>query len=139
MRQIIEVLGSTGTPPAKGVRYFNVGNASLLAVGRVLPDSYLSKTSGVAYRAGGGRLRQRQVTLPLLPRAIWPGPGFAVAKVDLSPVETPYNDQRAVYSAGPQPSSATRRRDHRRRVRLDRLLAGTLERVTGDEISRWRP
>ncbi len=25
--------------------------------------------------------------------------GFAVSKVDLSPVETPYNDQRLVYAA----------------------------------------
>jgi hypothetical protein len=49
-RQIIEVLGSSGTPPAKGVGYFNVGNGSLL---QALDEYYLSsylQDGGAAYK-----------------------------------------------------------------------------------------
>ena len=38
-RHIIEILGSYGTPPTRGIQYFNVGNRSLLAA---IDEFYLS-------------------------------------------------------------------------------------------------
>lgn len=98
-RQIIEALGSSGTPPTKGVRYFNVGNASLLAA---LDDYYLSsylQDGGAAYKMVVGDYGSGKSHFLYCLRDLAWDRGFAVAKVDLSPVETPYNDQRLVYAA----------------------------------------
>ena len=98
-RRIIEVLGSSGTPPVKGVNYFNVGNGSLLeALDEYYFSSYL-QDGGAAYKMvigdyGSGKSH----FLYCLQDLAWER-GFAVTKVDLSPVETPYNDQRLVYAA----------------------------------------
>ena len=135
-RQIIEVLGSTGTPPAKGVRYFNVGNASLLAaLDEYYLDSYL-QDGGAAYKMVVGDYGSGKSHFLYCLRDLAWSRGFAVAKVDLSPVETPYNDQRAVYSAVAR--NLIRHHDDETiadESGLTVFLAGTLERVTGDEIS----
>ncbi len=98
-RHIIEVLGSSGTPPARGVQHFNVGNHSLLeALDEYYLSSYLQE-GGAAFKLvvgdyGGGKSH----FLYCLRDVAW-SRGFAVAKVELSPLETPYNDQWAVYAA----------------------------------------
>jgi hypothetical protein len=62
--------------------------------------------------------------------------GFAVVKVDLSPVETPYNDQRLVYGAVArniiwhEPDEAMEDE-----YGLPRFLKGTLERVVGGGLT----
>jgi hypothetical protein len=49
-RHIIEVLGSSGTPPAKGVQDFNVGNRSLLdALDKFYLSTYL-QDGGATYK-----------------------------------------------------------------------------------------
>lgn len=46
-RHIIELLGSYGTPPQRGVQYFNVGNTSLLeALDKFYLSSYLQDGGG---------------------------------------------------------------------------------------------
>lgn len=98
-RQIIEVLGSSGTPPTKGVRYFNVGNTSLLdALDEYYLSSYL-QDGGAAYKMVVGDYGSGKSHFLYCLRDLAWDRGFAVAKVDLSPVETPYNDQRLVYAA----------------------------------------
>ena len=98
-RHIIEVLGSSGTPPAKGVQYFNVGNHSLLdALDTYYLASYL-QDGGATYKMVVGDYGSgKSHFLYCLRDMAWTR-GFAVSKVDLSPVETPYNDQRLVYAA----------------------------------------
>ncbi|MEZ4708330.1 MAG: DUF2791 family P-loop domain-containing protein [Caldilineaceae bacterium] len=98
-RHIIEVLGSSGTPPSRGVQYFNVGNQSLLdALNDYYLGSYL-QDGGATYKMVVGDYGSgKSHFLYCLRDAAW-SRNFAVAKVDLSPVETPYNDQRLVYSA----------------------------------------
>ena len=131
-RYIIEILGSFGTPPTRGVQHFNVGNRSLLdALDQFYLSSYL-QDGGAAYKMvvgdyGGGKSH----FLYCLRDMAWDR-NFVVAKVDLSPVETPYNDQKKVYEAvanhiiwheaGDSFSDETG---------LTRFLQGTLERVTG--------
>ena len=98
-RHIIENLGSSGTPPARGVQHFNVGNRSLLdALDEYYFSSYLQDGGG-AYKIVVGEYGSgKSHFLYCLQDLAW-SRGFAVAKVDLSPVETPYNDQRLVYAA----------------------------------------
>ena len=98
-RRIIEILGSSGTPPVKGVAYFNVGNRSLLdTLDEYYFSSYLSD-GGAAYKMVVGDYGSgKSHFLYCLQDLAW-SRGFAVSKVDLSPVETPYNDQRLVYAA----------------------------------------
>lgn len=98
-RQIVEVLGSSGTPPAKGVQYFNAGNQSLLeALDQFYFSSYL-QDGGAAYKMVIGDYGSGKSHFLYCLRDLAWERGFAVSKVDLSPVETPYNDQRAVYAA----------------------------------------
>ena len=98
-RHIIEVLGSSGTPPQKGVQYFNVGNASLLnALDEFYLNSYL-QDGGAAYKMVIGDYGSGKSHFLYCLRDIAWARGFAVVKVDLSPFETPYNDQREVYCA----------------------------------------
>lgn len=135
-RHIIETLGSFGTPPARGVQYFNVGNQSLLAA---LDEFYLSsylQDGGAAYKMvigdyGSGKSH----FLYCLRDTAWTR-NFAVAKVDLSPVETPYNDQKKVYEAVAQNiiwhESDESFTDE---TGLTRFLQGTLERFSGRTLT----
>ena len=98
-RHIIEVLGSSGTPPSRGVQYFNVGNQSLLdALDEYYLSSYL-QDGGAAYKMVVGDYGSGKSHFLYCLRDIAWNKGFAVSKVDLSPIETPYNDQRLVYAA----------------------------------------
>ena len=98
-RRIIEVLGASGTPPIKGVQYFNVGNNSLLeALDEYYFASYLQDGGGTYKMVIGDYGSGKSHFLYCLQDLAW-SRGFAVSQVDLSPVETPYNDQRLVYAA----------------------------------------
>ncbi len=135
-RHIIEILGSFGTPPTRGIQYFNVGNQSLLdALDEFYLSSYL-QDGGAAYKMvigdyGSGKSH----FLYCLRDMAWER-NFAVVKVDLSPVETPYNDQKRVYEA-----VANNIIWHEPEVEVSdekglmRFLQGTLEQVVGGELS----
>ncbi|MEZ4682814.1 MAG: DUF2791 family P-loop domain-containing protein [Caldilineaceae bacterium] len=139
-RQIIEVLGSSGTPPTKGVQYFNVGNTSLLdALDQYYLSSYL-QDGGAAYKMVIGDYGSGKSHFLYCLRDLAWERGFAVAKVDLSPVETPYNDQRLVYAAVAR-NLIWHEADESisDEAGLPRFLEGTLQRVVGlansDELS----
>jgi hypothetical protein len=98
-RQIVEVLGQSGTPPPRGVRFYNVGNEKLL---HVMEEQYLG-----SYLADGGAVFKLVVGdygsgkshfLYCVRDLAW-AHNFAVSKVDLSPRESPYDDQKRVYAA----------------------------------------
>ncbi|MDQ4074698.1 MAG: ATP-binding protein [Chloroflexota bacterium] len=132
-RHVIEVLGSSGTPPSKGVQYFNVGNQSLLhALDEYYFSSYLQDGGGAYKMVVGDYGSGKSHFLYCLRDVAWTR-GFAVVKVDLSPVETPYNDQRLVYAAVAQNiiwhEPAEEVSDERG---LPRFLEGTLERIVGE-------
>jgi hypothetical protein len=134
-RHIVEVLGSSGTPPARGVQHFNVGNHSLLdALDEFYLSSYL-QDGGAAYKMVVGDYGSGKSHFLYCLRDIAWARGFAVAKVDLSPVETPYNDQRLVYAAVArnliwhEPDETVADESG-----LHRFLEGTLHRVVGDEL-----
>ena len=135
-RQIIEALGSSGTPPVRGIQHFNVGNHSILAA---LDEFYLSsylQDGGAAYKMVIGDYGSGKSHFLYCLRDLAWSRGFAVVKVDLSPVETPYNDQRLVYAAVARNliwhESDEQAADERG---LTRFLEGTLARVIGDEPS----
>jgi len=98
-RQIIEVLGQSGTPVSKGVSYYNVGNESLLnALDAHYLGSYLAD-GGAAFKLVVGDYGSgKSHFLYCLRDRAWER-NFAVSKVDLSPKESPYDDQRRVYAA----------------------------------------
>jgi len=135
-RSIIEVLGSYGTPPTRGIQYFNVGNDSLL---NALDEFYLSsylQDGGAAYKMVVGDYGSGKSHFLYCLRDIAWARNFAVAKVDLSPVETPYNDQKLVYQAvagnliwheSDEMSSDE--------TGLMRFLEGTLTRIVGGPLS----
>ncbi|MEZ4860897.1 MAG: DUF2791 family P-loop domain-containing protein [Caldilineaceae bacterium] len=135
-RHIIEVLGSSGTPPARGIQYFNVGNHSLL---NALDQYYLStylQDGGATYKMVVGDYGSGKSHFLYCLRDMAWSRDFAVAKVDLSPVETPYNNQQLVYAAvarhliwHEQDEAVTDE------TGLPRFLEGTLQRVLGDEPS----
>jgi hypothetical protein len=98
-RHIVEVLGSSGTPPARGVQYFNVGNHSLL---NALDEYYLSsylQDGGAAFKLVVGDYGSGKSHFLYCVRDMAWARGFVVVKVDLSPVEAPYNNQLLVYAA----------------------------------------
>jgi hypothetical protein len=135
-RQIIEVLGSSGTPPIRGVQFFNVGNQSLLdALDEYYLSSYL-QDGGAAYKMVIGDYGSGKSHFLYCLRDLAWQRGFAVSKVDLSPVETPYNDQRAVYAAVArnliwhEPEE-----DVSDEYGLTRFLEGTLQRIVAAELS----
>ncbi|MFT5193847.1 MAG: hypothetical protein ACI9EW_001412 [Cellvibrionaceae bacterium] len=98
-RRIIETLGSFGTPPTRGIQHFNVGNRSLLdALDSYYLSSYLQDGGAVYKMVVGDYGSGKSHFLYCLRDIAW-SRNFAVAKVDLSPVETPYNDQKLVYRA----------------------------------------
>jgi hypothetical protein len=98
-RQIIETLGQSGTPLSKGVSYYNVGNESLLnAIDSHYLGSYLAD-GGAAFKLVVGDYGSgKSHFLYCVRDRAWER-GFAVSKVDLSPKESPYDDQRRVYAA----------------------------------------
>jgi hypothetical protein len=134
-RYIIEILGSFGTPPTRGIQYFNVGNRSLLeAIDQFYLSSYL-QDGGAAYKMvvgdyGGGKSH----FLYCLRDIAWDR-NFVVAKVDLSPIETPYNDQKKVYEAVAN-NIIWHEADQSfsDETGLTRFLQGTLERIAGGTI-----
>ena len=135
-RHIIETLGSFGTPPTRGVQHFNVGNQSLLdALDTFYLSSYL-QDGGAAYKMVVGDYGSGKSHFLYCLRDIAWERGFAVAKVDLSPVETPYNDQKKVYEAVAQnliwhePAEGVSDE-----TGLMRFLQGTLERIVGGSLS----
>jgi hypothetical protein len=135
-RQIIETLGSYGTPPPKGVQYFNIGNLSLLdALDEYYLSSYL-QDGGATYKMVVGDYGSgKSHFLYCLRDRAW-SRGFAVAKVDLSPVETPYNDQRLVYAAVAR-NLIWHEADEEisDETGLTRFLEGSLLRIVGEPLS----
>ena len=138
-RRIIEVLGSSGTPPVHGRRYFNVGNHSLLdALDEFYLSSYL-QDGGAAYKMVVGDYGSGKSHFLYCLRDLAWSRGFAVAKVDLSPVETPYNDQRLVYAAVARNLIWHEEDEAFSDERgLTRFLEGTLQRVMGGAASTWK-
>ncbi|MCK6576728.1 MAG: ATP-binding protein [Anaerolineae bacterium] len=98
-RQIIETLGQSGTPSSKGVSYYNVGNESLLAaIDSHYLGSYLADGGAVFKLVVGDYGSGKSHFLYCVRDRAWQR-NFAVSKVDLSPKESPYDDQRRVYAA----------------------------------------
>lgn len=134
--QIVEVLGSFGTPPARGIQYFNVGNGSLLnAIDEFYLSSYLQEGGATYKMVVGDYGSGKSHFLYCLRDMAWER-NFAVAKVDLSPTETPYNDQRRVYQAVAKNiiwhETAADTSDENG---LTRFLQGTVERVVGGSLN----
>ncbi|HWQ12156.1 MAG TPA: BREX system ATP-binding domain-containing protein [Roseiflexaceae bacterium] len=98
-RQIVETLGQSGTPLSKGVSYYNVGNESLLnAIDTHYLGSYLADGGAVFKLVVGDYGSGKSHFLYCVRDRAW-ARTFAVSKVDLSPKESPYDDQRRVYAA----------------------------------------
>src|SRR5215210_6765663 len=98
-RQIIETLGQSGTPLSKGVSYYNAGNESLLnAIDTHYLGSYLADGGAVFKLVVGDYGSGKSHFLYCIRDRAWQR-DFAVSKVDLSPKESPYDDQRRVYAA----------------------------------------
>lgn len=98
-RQIIEVLGQSGTPVSKGVSYYNVGNESLLtAIDTHYLSSYLADGGAIFKLVVGDYGSGKSHFLYCVRDHAWQS-NFAVSKVDLSPKECPYDDQKRVYGA----------------------------------------
>lgn len=98
-RQIIETLGQSGTPVSKGVSYYNAGNESLLnAIDTHYLGSYLADGGAVFKLVVGDYGSGKSHFLYCVRDRAWQR-NFAVSKVDLSPKESPYDDQRRVYAA----------------------------------------
>src|SRR5919108_4695459 len=99
-RQIIDVLGQSGVPLSKGVSYYNVGNESLLnAIDKHYLTSYLAEGGAVFKLVVGDYGSGKSHFLYCVRDRAWER-NFAVSKVDLSPKESPYDDQRRGYGAG---------------------------------------
>lgn len=98
-RRIIETLGQSGTPVSRGVSYYNAGNESLLnAIDTHYLGSYLAD-GGAAFKLVVGDYGSgKSHFLYCVRDRAWQR-DFAVSKVDLSPKESPYDDQRRVYAA----------------------------------------
>jgi len=98
-RQIVETLGQSGTPLSKGVSYYNAGNESLLAaIDAHYLGSYLADGGAVFKLVVGDYGSGKSHFLYCVRDRAWQR-NFAVSKVDLSPKESPYDDQRRVYAA----------------------------------------
>ena len=98
-RQIIETLGQSGTPLSKGVSYYNAGNDTLLnAIDTHYLGSYLADGGAVFKLVVGDYGSGKSHFLFCVRDRAWQR-NFAVSKVDLSPKESPYDDQRRVYAA----------------------------------------
>lgn len=79
-RHIIETLGSFGTPPSRGIQYFNAGNQSILdALDRFYLSTYL-QDGGAAYKMVIGDYGSGKSHFLYCLRDIAWERGFAVAK-----------------------------------------------------------
>ncbi|MCE7946555.1 MAG: hypothetical protein DYG88_03900 [Chloroflexi bacterium CFX4] len=97
--QIIQNLGQYGTPLSGGVGYYNVGTESLLeALDKHYLSSYLPEGGAVFKLVVGDYGSGKSHFLYCVRERAW-ARRFAVSKVDLSPQECPYDDQKKVYSA----------------------------------------
>ena len=97
--QIIQVLGQSGVPLSKGVSYYNVGNESLLnALDKHYLSSYLPEGGAVFKLVVGDYGSGKSHFLYCVRDRAWER-NFAVSKIDLSPKESPYDDQKRVYAA----------------------------------------
>lgn len=97
--RIIQSLGEHGTPPERGVSYYNVGNKSLLdALEKHYLASYLPEGGAVFKLVVGDYGSGKSHFLYCLRELAW-ARRFAVSQVDLSPRECPYDDQKKVYTA----------------------------------------
>jgi hypothetical protein len=135
-RHIIEILGSFGTPPTRGIQHFNAGNQSLLdALDEFYLSSYLQEGGGAYKMVIGDYGSGKSHFLYCLRDVAW-SRNFAVVNVDLSPVETPYNDQKKVYEAVANNvvwhEEGEGFSDEKG---LTRFLQGTLERIVGGPLS----
>ena len=134
-RSIIEVLGASGTPPDRGVQHFNVGNRSLVeALDTYYFSSYL-QDGGAAFKMVVGDYGSGKSHFLYCLRDVAWARGFAVVKVDLSPTETPYNDQRLVYGAVARNLVWHEGEGVSDETGLPRFLEGTLTRIVGEEPS----
>lgn len=98
-QQIIETLGQSGTPLSRGVSYYNAGNDALLnAIDTHYLGSYLADGGAVFKLVVGDYGSGKSHFLYCVRDRAWQR-HFAVSKVDLSPKESPYDDQRRVYAA----------------------------------------
>ncbi len=132
-RSILEVLGASGTPPNRGVQHFNVGNRSLVeALDTYYFSSYL-QDGGAAFKMVVGDYGSGKSHFLFCLRDVAWARGFAVVKVDLSPVETPYNDQRLVYGAVARNLIWHEEGEVADEAGVSRFLAGTLARIVGEE------
>ena len=132
-RMIVETLGASGTPPNRGVQHFNVGNGSLVeALDTYYFSSYL-QDGGAAFKMVVGDYGSGKSHFLYLLRDIAWERGFAVAKVDLSPTETPYNDQKLVYGAVARNLILHEGEGVSDESGLPRFLEGTLARILGEE------
>ncbi|QDG51717.1 hypothetical protein FIV42_13460 [Persicimonas caeni] len=94
---ILQRLGESGQPPERGVELINVGNESYL---NVLEQEYFDRQlkGGASFKLvqgyfGGGKTHFLYCVRDMAWRH-----GFAVAVVELSPTECPYDDTLKVYS-----------------------------------------
>lgn len=94
---ILQRLGESGQPPEFGVEWINVGNESYL---KVLENEYFERQlkGGASFKLvqgyfGGGKTHFLYCVRDMAWRH-----GFAVAVVELSPTECPYDDTLKVYS-----------------------------------------
>ena len=134
-RSIVEVLGASGTPPDRGVQHFNVGNRSLVeALDTYYFSSYL-QDGGAAFKLVVGDYGSGKSHFLYCLRDVAWARGFAVVKVDLSPTETPYNDQRLVYGAVARNLVWHEGEGVSDETGLPRFLEGTLTRIVGGEPS----
>src|SRR5205814_9916000 len=86
-------------PVSKGVSYYNVGNESLLnAIDAHYLGSYLTEGGAVFKLVVGDYGSGKSHFLYCIRDRAWQR-NFAVSKVDLSPKESPYDDQKRVYAA----------------------------------------
>lgn len=97
-RHILQRLGESGQPPEYGLGYINVGNESYL---EVLEHEYFEGQlrGGASFKLvqgyfGGGKTH----FLYCVREMAWRH-GFAVAVVELSPTECPYDDTLKVYAS----------------------------------------
>src|SRR5579859_7233438 len=128
--QIIEVLGQSGVPVSKGVSYYNVGNESMLnAIDAHYLGSYLAEGGAVFKLVVGDYGSGKSHFLYCVRDRAWER-NFAVSKVDLSPKESPYDDQKRVYAAVASAIIWHELGDNRDEERgLARFLEGTLHRL----------
>src|SRR5690554_5218151 len=94
---ILQRLGESGQPPEFGVEWINVGNESYL---KVLESEYFERQlkGGASFKLvqgyfGGGKTHFLYCVRDMAWRH-----GFAVAVVELSPTECPYDDTLKVYA-----------------------------------------